>query len=122
MELIYNFQAKYVGTRKGYSITTFLTALAFVIPIILAFFIILYLHIIIIFNLFNLLTYKLEAQKDPLLYKWKYKEKSVLGISFLFFMLLHLMLFVDFYRSYINDKTEYHDAKVYYVVGMQPQT
>lgn len=101
---------------------TFITGLFLVIPIILVFFIIVYLHSVIIYNIVIFIVDKFTFSKDPFLYKWTYKEKNVLKMSFLFFMLFHLLLFVDFYRTYINDKTKYHDAKVYYVVGMIPHS
>jgi len=101
---------------------TFLTALILVVPIIIVFFIIVYFHTLVVYNLLIFFIDKFTFSKDPFLSKWKYKGKNVLKMSFAFFMFFHLLLFVDFYRTYINENTKYHDAKVYYVAGMIPQT
>lgn len=107
----------------------FLHALGLAIPIIILFFIIVYAHIVLglfIYNqglsFYDALMNKSTEKSNPFLYDWKYKNKSVLALFFAFFMLFNLLLFVDFYRSYINDKTKYHEAKLYYVVGMIPHT
>lgn len=107
----------------------FLHALGLAIPIIILFFIIIYAHIVIGLFLYNqalsfydALMNKTTQKSNPFLYGWKYKNRSVLSLFFAFFMLFHLLLFVDFYRSYINDKTSYHGAKLYYVAGMIPHT
>ena len=107
----------------------FLHALGLEIPIIILFFIIIYTHIVLGLFIYNqglsfyyALMNKSTEKSNPFLYDWKYKNRSVLVLFFAFFMLFHLLLFVDFYRSYINDKTKYHEAKLYYVVGMIPHT
>lgn len=107
----------------------FLHALALAIPIIILFFIIIYAHIVIGLFLYNqalsfydALMNKTTEKSNPFLYGWKYKNRNVLTLFFAFFMLFHLLLFADFYRSYINNKTSYHEAKLYYVVGMIPHT
>lgn len=101
---------------------TFLKAFFLVISITILLFIIIYIHIVIALSIYNLVRFRVKDKKNPFLYGWKYKDRSVLKLFFSFFLLFHFLLFIDYYRSYINPKTKYHDAKVYYVVGMIPHT
>jgi len=101
---------------------TFFKALFLATVVILILFIIIYIHIVIALSIYNLARYKVKEKKNPFLYGWEYKGKSVLKLFASIFILLHFLLFIDYYRSYINEKTKYHDAKVYYVVGMIPHT
>ncbi|MGE3612530.1 MAG: hypothetical protein AB7G20_03465 [Sulfurimonas sp.] len=101
---------------------TFLKALFLALVVTLTLFIIVYIHIVIALSIYNLARYKVKEKKNPFLYGWEYKGKSVLKLFASIFILLHFLLFIDYYRSYINEKTKYHDAKVYYVVGMIPHT
>lgn len=101
---------------------TFLKALFLALVVTLTLFIIVYIHIVIALSIYNLARYKVKEKKNPFLYGWEYKGKSVLKLFASIFILLHFLLFIDYYRSYINEKTKYHDAKVYYAVGLIPHT
>lgn len=100
----------------------FLKAFFLALVVIFILSVIVYIHIVIVLSIYNLVRYKAVEKKNPFLYGWKYKGKSVLKLFFSIFIFFHFLLFIDYYRSYINDKTKYHDAKVYYIVGMIPHT
>ena len=97
--------------------TLFLTLLVIVILLLIV-----YAHIVLVIGIYNLVRFKKKDKINPFMYGWRYKGRSVLKLFVGFFIMIHLMLFADYYRSYINDHTKYHEAKVYYVAGMLPHT
>ena len=100
----------------------FLKALFLTLIVIAILLLVVYAHIVLAISIYNLFRFNKEDRKNPFMYGWKFKGRSVLKLFIGFFIMIHLMLFADYYKSYINDNTKYHEAKVYYVAGMIPHT
>jgi len=116
---------------------TFITAILWIIPIILILSILVYGHVVVIsigmkilWVVKNCFSKKSKAScmeemkqiftEDLFLTQQKYKNRSFLSMGFGLFFVVHLLIFLVSYFTYVNDDTKYHKAKAYYAVGAIP--
>jgi len=116
---------------------TFITALLWIIPIIVILSILVYGYVIVmsvgvkfLWVVKNCFSKKSKAPcmeeikqiftEDLFLTQQKYKNRSLLKMGFGLFFIVHLLFFLVSYFTYVNDDTKYHKAKAYYAVGAIP--
>ena len=116
---------------------TFITALLWIIPIIVMFSILVYGYVIVmsvgvkfLWVVKNCFSKKSKAPcmeeikqiftEDLFLTQQKYKNRSLLKMGFGLFFIVHLLFFLVSYFTYVNDDTKHHKAKAYYAVGAIP--